>query len=320
MRKRPALAVGLFLLVALGWTVLAAAADAPDDEVELVDGTVLKGQITRQAPGSFVTIRTGDGRSQTFAWSQVKRVNASAEPVSPPPVASSTPAAAPTAPPVVFAPPTPEPPSPQAAPLQGERPVHVELGVRVAYAFSSGEYAQGKAIGSPSVDYYLPGAVGMIPLTMDAGVRLGKSAYVGAFVQYAVLSTSCLEAAVNQTFTCTGHDVRAGVDARIHFVPRGTADPWVGVGLGWEWLTAAVSATSPGDSLSETLSGWSVAALMLGVDLRATRGLGIGPYFEFQWAGFTQIQSADIGNKSLHEWLTLGLQGTFEIATEQGGP
>jgi hypothetical protein len=302
-----------------------AAGPADTDEVDLVDGTALRGRITQQAVGSYVVIQTDDGRVQSIPWSQIKRVSASAPPVPPlPPPAN---AVSPIGPPVPASPPPP-PPAP-ATPATPNVDLRSELGARLGYSFASGDYLSGLPIGSPSASALAPGISGGIPITLDLGMRIARAVYVGAFASYAVLMTTCPAAAPGDTLTCDGHDVRAGIDAQIHFIPSGSVDPWVGFGFGHDWLTVNLSggpSGSAGASVRQTLDGWNFADLMVGVDLHVTRGLALGPYLEATSGSFasasasasgggaaSQSQSSDISNQSSHQWFTLGVRGTYEV-------
>ena len=318
----PVMCLALFTTAALA---APARAQAPDDEVDLVDGTVLHGRVTGQQPGSYVVIQTPDGRSQSLPWSQVKRVaTATAPGVAPAPVPAASPA---TAADVAAPPPVPEPSASADAHVHPPLPVHFEAGVRLGYSFSSGDYASGAPIGSSSASSALPGLHGTIPFTLDAGLRLGPYVFIGGFVQYALLDSSCFGAA-GVSIACSGHDVRGGVEALLHVSPRGRVDPWIGLGIGHEWLELDISASATGASeqLSETFDGWNFADVMLGVDFRVGGGAAIGPYLELTSGSFTSLSasssgsgtatssaSGDIGSQSSHQWFTLGLRGAYEV-------
>lgn len=318
-----------------------ARAQAVEDEVTLLDGTTLRGQITQQSVGQYVVIRTIDGRGESIPWSQIKRVSALAAPS---PALAPAPAPAP-APTLVLAPaatpmlaarvpsePSPERDEPAASHDSGkELPVHLELGARTGYSFSDGDYANGVPIGSPS--RLLPGTTGGLPIVLDLGVRIGKRVYFGAFFQYAFLATSCpkVDSTLATTASCGGHDLRGGIAVQLHLAPRGSIDPWIGFGVGHEWLTNNVAASaSDGSSanLSYTLHGWDVADAMVGVDLHTRGGFAFGPYAEVTSGSFASASktltgsgqgasdSTDITATSAHQWFTVGLRGTFEIASE----
>jgi hypothetical protein len=312
--------------IALGITTSTGArAAGAQDEVDLVDGTTLHGKITQQVPGSYVVIESDDGRVESLPWSQVKRVSAVSPPVAPAavPAAPATTATTTSSPTPSTSPQEPEPVQTPARDVD----LHFELGARLGYAFASGNYVSGLPIGSPSGSAGAPGISGAIPLTFDLGMRIGKYVFVGGFTSYAFLSTTCASAPAGYTLQCDGHDVRGGIDAQIHIVPRGKVDPWIGFGLGHEWLTVSMSTSAGGSTASEsqTLEGWNFADVMLGLDMHVARGLGVGPFLEFTSGSFgsesasqtgggsTQSGSVDFSSTSSHQWFTVGARGTFEV-------
>lgn len=312
--------------VSLTTSSLALAAGPAQDEVDLLDGSTLHGKVTQQVPGSYVVIETDDGHVESVPWSQIKRVSASAAPPTPVPAPASPASGSPPAT-ATAASASAHSPEPPTSPVDREPELHFELGARVGYAFASGDYVAGAPIGNASIDGGVPAIRGGIPVTFDLGMRLGKYVYLGGFVSYASLSTTSPQPPPGYTIHSDGHDVRGGIDAQIHFIPRGKVDPWVGFGFGHEWLTVAMSATaSDGTSATnqQTLDGWNFGDVMLGLDLRVAEGLALGPYLEFTSGSFgsesvsqtgggsTQSGSVDISSTSPHQWFTLGVRGTFE--------
>jgi hypothetical protein len=294
----------------------AARAQGYDDEVDLVDGSVLHGRVTAQVPGSYVVIQTPDGKSESIPWSQVKRVSAALAPVAPPPAAS--------------APVEEYHPDSQVA-QRRPVPVHFEGGFRVGYSFSSGDYASSLPIGSASDQGVLPAISGAVTFGGEVGVRIAHSVFLGGFFHYGVLSTSCIDPPANGVLvSCSGHDIKAGVETMLHFAPRGSIDPWIGVGLGHEWMQVSVS-ESGGQTrtATQTFDGWNFADLSLGLDFHVGDSVGVGPYFELTSGSFTSDSasvtgpgasmagSTDISSQSSHQWFTLGLRGTFDLGGER---
>jgi hypothetical protein len=314
-------------------TVTRAHAQGGGDEVDLVDGTALHGKITQQVPGSYVVIQTSDGQVESVSWSQVRRVKASGAPLpaSPPPSqplpAPPPPAPPPAAPVLTTVTPAASAAAPDATPTatpisHGE--VRFEMGARLGYAFASGDYASGTSLTSVSTGE--PGVSGGGAITLDLGTRISRYVYVGGFFSYALLATSCIPADPGFQLSCDAHDIRGGIDAQVHVLPRGAVDPWFGFGLGHEWLNVSVTATGQGTGVaSQTLEGWNFGHFMLGVDMRLGKGVGLGPYLEVTSGNFastsmsvtggsqTMSQSSDISNQSSHQWVTLGVRGTYEV-------
>lgn len=287
-----------------------------DDEVVLSDGTALRGRITDQRAGSFVIIVTNDGRAHTVQWALVSRVTAST---------SMRPAAALREAPAL------EPPIVDAPAARAEShdspPIRFELGTRIGYSFPSGDYLTGASFDRPSVDAATPSTKSSLPLIADLGLRIGSHWYMGGFFQYALVGTDCLQASQGWKINCDAHDIRVGAAFRYHFAPRGSVDPWVGWGLGYEWLSTSIAGTSnQGDvSVSQTFGGWNLLDVMFGVDVHATRSFGFGPYAELTYGTFANdsVQasgsgqsasaSGSISSTSQHQWFTIGVRGAFDI-------
>lgn len=322
----------------LALSALASAAHAGGDQVDLVDGTSLSGRVTQQTPGSFVVIQTDDGRVQSVPWSQVKRVSTGAASPQPVPAAAlsalppasigaATPPVAVGALPAAVAPAAPldadRGPASAAKPLEAR----FEMGVRLGYAASGGSYSQGYSIGNAASYIGLGGTKGGFPLVVDLGARLNKYVFVGGFAQYAFLTSACFSAGSGITTSCDGHDVRAGLEVFVHARPRAGVDPWVGLGLGHEWLTATTNLSGAGGSATQKLSfdGWDYLDVTAGIDFRAPNGMALGPYLELASGSFDTLNSSVTGvagggstsgaiaGQSSHQWITAGLRGTFEV-------
>lgn len=149
---------------------------------------------------------------------------------------------------------------------------------------------------------------------------------VGGYIQYGFgivggdLGDRCDAAGID----CGAHNVRLGLQAQYHLSPEGQVDPWLGAGIGYEWLT--YTASGGGVDVSSTGHGFEFLMLQGGADFPVGDGYGIGPFMSFslgqyasystscdgQCAGFVG-DSGDIKNKALHEWLIIGVRGTFVL-------
>jgi hypothetical protein len=193
----------------------------------------------------------------------------------------------------------------------------VEIGFRTGYALPMGSATdQGS---DPDMDNLVSGNV---PLWFDLGVRATPNVLVGAYFQYGIgfpgdlIEDGCDMDGVD----CSIPVVRLGAQFHYHVQPFQPVDPWVGLGLGYEWLTWSVEAA--GEDGSFTLSGFEFVNLQAGVDfgLGDERRFGIGPFVAFSVAEYSSVScdgaigldcDDDIEDKALHHWLTLGLRGVF---------
>jgi hypothetical protein len=197
----------------------------------------------------------------------------------------------------------------------------IEIAIASGYMIPLGS-ADGAS--TDSMSNFMNGAV---PLRVEAGWRfLSPSIFVGAYFAYAFASLASASGSLpdiagcnNTGISCSGNVLEVGGEVHAHFLPEGTFDPWVGAGFGYEQAT--LNASGPGGSASLQVSGLDFLTLMLGGDFKAMGNLGIGP-----WVGLTlgqynnisvntpaQNNSQSITQTAMHEWVTLGLRGVYDI-------
>src|SRR5207248_4175680 len=91
---------------------------------------------------------------------------------------------------------------------------------------------------------------GAVPLAVDVGYFLTPRLYLGGYVAYGFAFVGDAATDCNDPrFSCSASLVRGGIDARWHFRPEATIDPWAGAGLAYESV-----------SLSETDADGTTAA------------------------------------------------------------
>ncbi|MBV9947407.1 MAG: hypothetical protein JOZ69_11200 [Myxococcales bacterium] len=166
----------------------------------------------------------------------------------------------------------------------------------------------------------------MVPIWLDAGYRVIPNLYVGAFFMYGFGSLGSQASMLcNQPGAgCSVHDTRFGANAQYHITIPGPLEPWIGAGLGFEWLGGSASVNNASGGFGT--SGFEFFNLQAGIDYKAMSNLGIGPFLALTFAQYDN-QSQDgqlfvpnggsasmgINNKALHEWLIFGVRGTFVI-------
>ncbi len=197
----------------------------------------------------------------------------------------------------------------------------IELAVSTGYMIPLGS-ADGTS--GDTMSNFLSGAV---PLRVDAGWRFRRpSIFVGGYLAYAFASVASGSGSIGNVIgcgsngiTCSGNVLEYGIEAHAHFLPEGRFDPWVGVAFGWE--NATVNASGPGGSASAQLTGLDFVTFMLGGDFKPLSNLGIGPwlgltlgqYGNISANGPTTNTSQSIDPTALHEWITLGVRGVYDI-------
>ncbi len=202
-------------------------------------------------------------------------------------------------------------------------PTGLELGVRTGYALPMGQ-----ATGT-SGDNLSNTVDGQLPFWLDVGYRLSPELYIGGFLQFAVIfphsgssqSITCGQNGVS----CGGNDIHAGIDLHYHFLPNTSFDPWAGVGIGYEWMN--LNASQGGASAGMQVAGWQFVNFQLGGDYKIAPNLGVGPfvmlslgqYDSYSYSGAAaSLGNGDFQNKALHEWLTFGVRGTYDIGLGGG--
>jgi Autotransporter beta-domain len=208
-----------------------------------------------------------------------------------------------------------------------------ELGARVGYGIPLGEAVEASDL-SDSVK-------GLIPLQLDLGYRVTPALSIGGYLMYGIgflgdqVSDVCdsRDDVPGVSVTCSARDVRVGLQAHYHFAPRKKLDPWLGAGIGYEWLSFGTETSGGGQQVdvSSTGKGFELINLQGGLDFRPAPGLGLGPFLSFSVGQYSSTSAScsgnacgdfalegdgDIDDKGFHQWLMLGIRGTFVIGDE----
>jgi hypothetical protein len=197
--------------------------------------------------------------------------------------------------------------------LAAPGPTGVDLGARVGYAIPFGGLDGNRG----SLGGWVSGAV---PVIIEAGYRFDRRFSVGPYFQIAFAQVK------NNTNTgcgagsdCSGWIVRAGVQGLYHLNLASRIEPWVGLGLGYEYTT--YSGTIGNIGFSGTASGWEFVNLQVGGDVPLGQGMAVGPFIGFTLARYDSISgtlgdltgSSDLTNPTLHEWLLIGARFVFSL-------
>jgi hypothetical protein len=172
----------------------------------------------------------------------------------------------------------------------------------------------------------------MIPIWVDAGYRVNPSIYVGAFFQYGFMSVKSSNnngSGCPQGLDCSAHDIQIGANLHYHILPATSFDPWVGVGVGYEWVGLSAKGTynlagnNYAVDTSSTVKGFQFLNLQAGGDYRATPDFGVGPFISLslgQYSSYSSTDnpssttiSGDLTDKGMHEWLTIGVRGQYNL-------
>jgi hypothetical protein len=207
-----------------------------------------------------------------------------------------------------------------------------ELGARLGYGIPTGELTE-------YVDLSY-GISEMVPLQLDLGYRVSPAFSIGGYVMYGVgfagdsISRVCHQYDDHPGFraSCTAHDVRLGIQVQYHFLPKKTLDPWLGAGLGYEWLEWGTDLSGGGmrTETSVTARGFEIINLQGGLDFKVAPGLALGPFLSFSIGQYSSLNGScsgddcddftragdDPGGNAAHQWLLLGVRGTFVVGDD----
>lgn len=166
------------------------------------------------------------------------------------------------------------------------------------------------------------------PVWLDVGYALSGALTLGGYAQVGVGGVG--DACVGD---CDWSDIRVGAEAELRFAPGAAVNPWLGVGLGWEWLSfrQLVSGEVPDDMggtepatgrVAETFGGPELL-LQGGIDFQVEDALRIGPYASatmgqyltdsFNCTPETDLcpEGSSIDGSAFHSWIGVGLRGAY---------
>ncbi|HEY4187104.1 MAG TPA: hypothetical protein VGP07_18655 [Polyangia bacterium] len=190
----------------------------------------------------------------------------------------------------------------------------IEVGLRTGYGIPLGHTGR---TANDTTDDKLSGSIkGEIPLWLDLGYRIDPQIYVGLSFQYAfgLIPSGVCDAGVS----CSVSDLRLDANFIYHLAARQSVDPWLGIGVGYEWLS--LKASAQGQESNGTAGAFEFANLQAGADFEVAPGFALGPFVSFSLGEYQSISfsgvtsgSMDVVSKSLHEWLLFGVRGAFDF-------
>jgi hypothetical protein len=239
--------------------------------------------VIEEHPRTGVRVRLLDGSLQTYARSELVRIEYADGSVSrrrtPQAAPSAVPPPGPTAmappPALAFAPPPPTPPPPFAAPPP-LAPRYLTLGLGAT--FLGGDAARGVPMTSVLVSP-------QTHLASELGLRLSPAIAVGLYGDVGVSDPAApvrAQCRVAPGFDCVGVTGRVGGFVRHTWSPLAPRSSWVSLGTGWEFGSVTVSGDS-GRSSPDLVeyTGQEFLRIGTGLDFRSNPVLGVGLYGSF---------------------------------------
>ncbi len=184
-------------------------------------------------------------------------------------------------------------------------------GLKVAWGFPTGSAVNG----SPLSDW----TGGQLHFEGSGDLVILRRLVLGANVGFGIGSTgSGYDNACNgDGVSCSALDVDFGVHAEYRFLPDNMINPWVGLGVGYEFLIEHAD-DGEGDTADETLGG-AYVDISGGVDFQAGP-FGIGPFLGYRFGTYTSKSFSDsngdevdtgVLNNAGHGWFMLGVRGRY---------
>lgn len=161
------------------------------------------------------------------------------------------------------------------------------------------------------------GISGAIPLVLGVGYRVSPLFSFGGLFQYGFLSVKgCPSGA-----SCSGSDMRIGIEGRLHFMADQAFSPWISGGFAYEWFD--ISMSEAGQSMSATYKGPELD-FDAGGDFRVNPGFTIGPFVGLRVGTYDSVSatdstglsgSADVPSdqQTTHGWFMFGFRGAFTL-------
>lgn len=301
------------MLAILTAVILAAA--PRHDTVFTTDGGWVLGTVVEES-SQWVAIQAPDGTIRRLPSAEVVRIEYAdgsvsihpAEHVGPqpafPPAGSGPPAGVPPpppppgySPPPYHAPPRPQPPNVQQGALP---PSEFWVSASLGGMMFDGNVARGVGFGR------IFGSAA--ELGLEGGWSLTPHLGLGVYLDVAVGDPgSQLKAFCNADpaspggglggASCSTLTVNAGILARHTFLPYARVRPWLAIGTGVAYANAHYTYGDPSDpdapsSDIVTYTGWEIARLMAGVDVRSTQvGIAVGLYAGVSLTRYTSVES-----------------------------
>lgn len=214
-----------------------------------------------------------------------------------------------------------------APPDERTRAGRFEGGLRTGFAMPFGKAGETR-LDPIGVERDVGDLVGYrVPIWIDVGYRASAGVHVGAYGQIG------LGGGGDCAGSCNASDIRLGAQVLFHTAPGSSADVWLGIGAGWEWLSTYQLVTDSATlernpdfvatssvRVGETLAGPELT-IQLGLDLDVEPGLSLGPFAVasvgqylsdgFECRGVACPTDGDLEGGAFHGWLGVGLRGSY---------
>jgi hypothetical protein len=170
---------------------------------------------------------------------------------------------------------------------------------------------------------------GVIPLWLDVGYRFSPQLMAGIYFMYGLVlpkqapENDPLGGGCPEGVDCFANGIRFGVQAQYSFAPGSFANPWLGLGVGYERISSELEGQLLGFRIdsSSTHGGPELLHVQGGVDLQAAPALRLGPFGAISGMRYTtctaELAGEDVACRvsegAWHGWVMVGVRGALEL-------
>lgn len=168
------------------------------------------------------------------------------------------------------------------------------------------------------------------PLEIGLGGKPSEALYLGGILGFG-LGVEGSDASVEQAcddndqtldneISCSAARFFLGAEARWSFEPEATVNPWLSLGVGWEFATQELHDRVRRRRENTTASGLIFPNFGAGLDFRRAKAIGFGPALNVAAARYTHTKTevngrteydGAIDDTAWHAWITLSLRMVF---------
>ncbi len=201
----------------------------------------------------------------------------------------------------------------------------LRLGLRTGYGLPIGRYADIRNFAGfrdDDVNALGDDTYGVIPLWLDAGYALTPHWLLGAYFAFGIVlprsapATNPLSGGCPEGVDCAATGVRAGIAVEYSFTPQSSTRPWLGLGIGYEWVSSTIEDRNISLKLESLHHGPELLQLSGGADFQLSPSFGLGPFATLSALQYTSCsltfrgeQTCEIEDAAWHGWVLLGVRG-----------
>ena len=219
-------------------------------------------------------------------------------------------------------------PAPGISP--GDNAGHFRLGLRTGYGLPIGRYADVRTIATfrdQDVNALNDDTYGVIPFWLDAGYWITPRLLLGAYFAFGIVlpkvapASNPLSGGCPEGVDCAAIGLRAGIQAEYAFAPGAGVQPWLALGLGYEWVDTTIRDRDIGLEVKSGHRGPELLQLSGGADFRLSPHFGLGPFATLSALHYSDCsfelsgteQRCEINDGAWHGWILLGVRGTLAL-------